>query len=140
MDSIASWARARIGLLATVVIAALALALHAAPPARANAQQLSIMMDDDQVLYNSDAQRFKVLLSMKGLGVDMVRATVLWSVVAHGTKDPRTHHRFDPTNPAAYPRANWVIFDQLIKDAAYLGIGVYFNITGPGPPWAMGKT
>ena len=62
---------------------------------------------------------------------------MLWSVIAHGTKDPRTHHRFDPTNPADYPRSNWVIYDQLIKDAAYLGIGLYFNITGPGPKRRM---
>jgi hypothetical protein len=124
-----------------VVLAVSALGLRSAPAARANMQtQLSIMMDDDQVVYAAEGVRMNVLRRMKSLGVDLVRATVLWNVVAQGTKDPRTHHRFDPTNPQSYPRSNWTRYDQLVRDAASVGIGVYFNITGPGPAWAMGNT
>jgi hypothetical protein len=132
--------RARIGLLAAVALGALTFALHAAPSARANARQISIMMDDNLVVYSPNNLRLAALKSMKAIGVDLIRATVLWNIVAHGTKDPRTHHRFDPTNPADYPKANWVLYDQLVQDAQAVGIGVYFNVTGPGPPWAMGKT
>jgi hypothetical protein len=130
-----------VALGATALTVTLAFTLLAAPAAHANEQrQLSIMMDDDQVVYAPEPQRLRVLQRMKSIGVDLVRATVLWSVAAQGTKSPRTHHRFDPTNPADYPSSNWTRYDQLVRDAASVGISVYFNITGPGPPWAMGKT
>ncbi|HWF71921.1 MAG TPA: hypothetical protein VG186_01175, partial [Solirubrobacteraceae bacterium] len=58
----------------------------------------------------------------------------------HGTKNPATHHRFNPTNSADYPKNAWLNYDQLAVDAKAIGINVYFDVTGPGPPWAMGKT
>jgi hypothetical protein len=131
----------------TILLAALAaiaavvclFALRAAP-ARASTTQLSVMMDDDQLLYSGDQVRMATLRAMSHVGVQMVRVTVLWNIIAHGTKDPRTHHRFDPTVPRAYPRGAWLPYDQLVQDAAKVGILVYFDVTGPGPPWAMGKT
>jgi hypothetical protein len=140
MPSISVRLRAYTLPLVLAVLASFAVALHVAPAARANASQISIMMDDDQVVYAPDTQRIAVLEPMKSLGVDLVRATVLWSVVAQGTPNPRTHRRFDPTNPRDYPRGNWLRYDQLINDASAVGIGVYFNVTGPGPSWAMGRT
>jgi hypothetical protein len=119
---------------------ALAIALRGASAARASQTQLSVMMDDNLLVYAPDATRYAALQRMKNLGVNAVRATLLWSVVAHGTKDPATHPRFDPTKPASYPRGAWLNYDQLVADAHALGIVVYFDVTGPGPSWAMGKT
>jgi hypothetical protein len=127
-------------LVAIAVLATLVCGLRSASPAGANPQQVSIMMDDDQLVYAPDSRRMAVLRSMKALGVDIVRATVLWGAIAHGTSDPRTNSAFDPTNPADYPAGNWVNYDQLVNDAQQVGIGLYFNVTGPGPPWAMGRT
>ena len=99
-----------------------------------------MMMDDNLLLYSANTTRYETLQHMKDLGVLIVRATLLWSDVARGTKNPATHHRFNPANPAAYPRTNWTDYDELVEDAKALGMIVYFDVTGPGPPWAMGKT
>src|SRR4051794_19481854 len=57
--------------------------------AHAGPQQLSVMMDDDSLVYRGDAARDRALKLMKALGVDEVRVTVLWSVVADGAGKTR---------------------------------------------------
>ena len=81
----------------------------AVPAARASDDQLSIMMDDDLLLYSGDQVRDAALHKMAAAGVDMVRVTVLWSVVADRAKTGhRQHVRFNKlgaANPKAYPEA-----------------------------------
>jgi hypothetical protein len=133
--------RSRAILLAAIALTALVAAcLRAVPAARADQYQTSIMMDDNLLLYSGNTTAYLTLEHMKALGVQEVRATLLWSAVARGTKNPATHRRFDPTKPGAYPRANWVPYDDLVEDAKALGMIVYFDVTGPGPAWAMGTT
>lgn len=132
--------RLRAVLLATTAMLAVGISLSAAAAARASATQFSIMMDDNLLVYGNQTVRLQALQQMKNLGVDAVRATLLWSAVAKGTKNPATHHRFDPTNSADYPRGAWSAYDQLVVSAQAYGIAVYFDVTGPGPAWAMGKT
>ena len=139
MSSVASRPRPRATLLLLLVLIPIAFALRAAP-AHASQDQVSVMMDDNLLLYAGRATSYLTLESMKSLGVKAVRATLLWSVVARGTKNPATHHRFNPTNPADYPSGAWTIYDNLVEDAKALGIVVYFDVTGPGPSWAMGTT
>jgi len=67
---------------------------------------------------------------MKALGVDAVRVTVLWSVVAEGKKNNK---RAD--DPAGYPAGNWDRYDTLVYSAKQAGIEVLFNVTGPGPAY-----
>jgi hypothetical protein len=139
----------RTTILALFVGALLAPAAHASP------QQISIMMDDDLLVYRSDAVAARALTQMKSLGVDTIRVTVLWSVVANNArptkaeiaklkgsakeKARRQAQRFKATNPSTYPRQNWDRYDNLLKAAADRGIKVYFNVTGPGPLWASTK-
>ncbi|MCW2968203.1 MAG: hypothetical protein JWM71_1975, partial [Solirubrobacteraceae bacterium] len=124
------------------LLAALLVGL-AAPAAHANGSQVSVMMDDNQLLYRSDKVRDKALAQMKSLGVDYVRATVLWSVVAdHARSTKKLDKRFrklGAANPKAYPRLNWNRFDGLVRTAQAFGIGVYFDVTGPGPAWGREK-
>ena len=76
------------------------------------------------------------LRRMKAAGVDTVRVTVLWSVVAENLKKrPK-----DPSNPRSYPSANWAKYDSMTTVAKELGINVLFNVTGPGPSWAHEKS
>jgi hypothetical protein len=140
MSSVFPRPRSRAILLAALALVPFAFALHGAPPARASTDQVSIMMDDNLLVYAPDSTRYTTLEAMRNLGVLAVRATLLWSVVAKGTKNPATHRRFDPTNPADYPRGAWANYDRLVEDAKALGMVVYFDVTGPGPAWAMGKT
>ncbi len=120
--------------LTLVLTAILPVGVLRTAPALASPLQVSIMMDDDLLVNHSDKLRDKALLRMKSLGVEYVRATVLWSVVAAGTK----LGHFDAKNPAAYPHHNWDRFDNLVRSAQRDGIGVYFDVTGPGPRWAQG--
>ena len=134
----------------------LAFALLTPAAAHAGPDQVSMLMDDDLLLYRGDAVRDRAMVRMKQLGVDYLRVTVLWSVVAERTRPTaaeirqlktsrlraqakRQARRFRASNPRTYPTQNWDRYDRLVKKARELGLGVYFNVTPPGPPWAMGK-
>ena len=132
------------------------LSVLGAPAAQASPEQVSVMMDDDQLLYRGDKVRGRTLVQMRSLGVDVVRATVLWKTLAEGasltnkeisrlkgnTLKERARgqrRRFKPSNPRTYPTRNWDRYDNLVKDAAKYGMRVYFTITGPGPSYAHRK-
>lgn len=119
--------------------AALACAAGAAAlPSRAEAADfmVSVMQDDNQLLYGTQEERMRALDYMRGLGVDAVRVTVLWESVA-----PRRRPKSKPTtDPAAYPRTRWDRYDDLVRTAESRGIDVYFNVTAPGPRWAHAKS
>jgi len=142
--------------LRTTAIAALMLLTLSVPAAQASPDQVSVMMDDDQLLYRTDALRGRALVQMRSLGVDIVRATVLWKNVAEGASltdkeisrlkgdklkagARAQRKRFRAKNPRTYPTRNWDRYDNLVKDAAKFGIRVYFTITGPGPSYAHRK-
>ena len=120
--------------------ALLLLALTLPASAAANPSMLSIMMDDDQLLYRGDDARDTALKTMKRLGVDYVRVTVLWEVVAENARSTAARRRrFKADNPATYPPGNWDRYDRLVRAGQTLGVGIYFNVTGPGPDWAHKK-
>ena len=140
----------------TFALAALLLMTIGAGSAQASPEQASIMMDDDQLVYRTDATRARALVAMKSLGVEVVRVTVLWKTVAEGAsltnkeiarlkgdrlkaRARRQRARFKPRNPRTYPTRNWDRYDNLVKEAANLGLRVYFTITGPGPSYAHRK-
>jgi len=130
------------GLSAVLVALSLLLVMAAtrATPAHASPAQLSVMMDDDQLVYRDDRTRDRALASMKALGVDMVRVTLLWSVVAdHARSTPAQRRRFVASNPSTYPVRNWDRYDGVVRTAQRLGIAVYFDVTGPGPSWGHGR-
>ncbi|HEY3186372.1 MAG TPA: hypothetical protein VGJ70_02780 [Solirubrobacteraceae bacterium] len=122
------------------LIAAALLACAVAPPAaaRASATQVSIMQDDDQLVYRDDSTRDRALDEMKALGVDVVRATVLWRNVAAGVTHAAARRR-DLSSPRAYGVAVWNRYDNLVRAAQARGLRVYFSVTGPAPDWAHGK-
>ncbi len=123
-----------------VLLFALLGATAATAPAQASPNQISIMLDDDELLYRGDAERNLALERMKGLGVDYARVSVLWSVAAENTRRTKaSRRRFRADDPSTYPIGNWDRYDRLVRAAQRIGIGVYFNVTGPGPPWAHGR-
>lgn len=133
-------------LLASAALCALLLVASAStrpPAARASTDQLSIMMDDDLLVYRDDATRDDALRRMKSLGVDTVRVTVLWSSVAENAlKTPARTKRFKKlgaANPKAYLSSTWDRYDRLVRSANALGIQTYFDVTGPGPAFAHAK-
>ena len=60
-----------------VVLSVMLFAMAAPAVARASSSQISVMMDDDLLLYRTDAIRDNTLRQMKILGADAVRVTVL---------------------------------------------------------------
>ena len=124
------------------LLLALALAGLAAPVTASAGPELmlSVMMDDDHLLYRGDQVRDDALRRMSRLGVDYVRVTVLWNVVAENAKKGKARRkRFKPDDPHTYPAGNWDRYDRLVRAAQRFNVGIYFNVTGPGPRWAHGK-
>src|SRR3954452_21132708 len=101
--------------------------------AQASKFELSVMQDDNLLIYSNAASRVYALNKMKGLGVDAVRVSVLWDAVAPKRK-PR-----NGADPKAYRASNWDKYDDLAREAAARGIGVYFDVTPPGPRWTQAK-
>src|SRR3954454_24851458 len=87
-----------------MLLACLAVAsgLAASP---AQAMELTLQ-DDAHVLYRGDAEVRETLTRIRALGVDRVRLTASWSIIA---PQPGSLERpdFDASDPAAYPQANW---------------------------------
>jgi hypothetical protein len=139
-----------------LVPVALVLLAFCAPAAHAAPDQASLMMDDDQLLYRGDVTASRSLVVMRSFGVDAVRATVLWKTVAEGAsltnkeinrlkgakakaKARAQRKRFKANDPRTYPTRNWDRYDNLVKQAASLGMRVYFTLTGPGPAYGHQK-
>ena len=124
--------------------------------AHADSDQASIIMDDDQLLYRGDNTSARALTTARSLGAEVVRATVLWRVVAENANLSNAEikkikgeklrkraiaqrARFKPGDPRTYPTRNWDRYDNLVKTATQLGMRVLFTVTGPGPRFAHKK-
>jgi hypothetical protein len=97
----------------------------------------SIFQDDDHLLYAPTPTVNQTLDTLRGLGVDRLRLTVLWGAIAPVPLAPVHPPHFDASNPASYPAAAWAPYDRIVRLARTHGIGVAFNVTAPGPLWAM---
>ena len=119
-------------LVVLAVLAALALvpvAAHAAD------DQESTFQDDALLVYGSPSEQALALDMLKGLGVDRVRATVIWKLVAPDS-DAATKPKFDATDPNAYPAGAWDRYDTLVRLADAKGVGLNFDVADPAPLWA----
>jgi len=124
--------------LLTVAVAAVAVVLVLASSSRPAPRVVeSIFQDDQYLLYEPPAIVEKTLDALAALGVDRVRLTVLWSVIAPDPDSTSPPPGFVASDPADYPAANWARYDRVVELARARGIGVDFNFTAPGPLWAM---
>jgi len=119
----------RLTTLTTAVLIALAL-LPAA--AGASPREYALFQDDKLLVESGDGQRSATLDEVKGLGVDMIKVQLNWSVVAPGAR--RKPSGFDATDPAQYP--GWARYDSLVADARAHGFKVMFALAPPAPGWA----
>jgi hypothetical protein len=122
------------------VIAA-AMAVVAVAPSTAAASPLaplpreSMFQDDTLLVYNTPLGVAQTLDALHSLGVDRVRVSLFWNLVAPAANS-RSRPRFDAGDPAAYPAGAWDRYDRLLTFATARGIGVDFNVTDPAPLWA----
>ena len=128
--------------LRTLLLACALLGACLALPATAPAARymVSVMQDDNQLVYGNGKQRRNALGRMSGLGVEAARVTMLWRVVAPAPTARRKPRGFNGANPRDYPPTHWDRYDELVVDAAARGIQVYLNPTGAGPRWVNGTT
>ncbi|MGI8413695.1 MAG: hypothetical protein ACR2LV_09485 [Solirubrobacteraceae bacterium] len=107
-------------------------------PALASRAQEATLMDDGRLIYAPPDQVARTLAQIASLGVDRVKVSVSWAVVAPDPGSAR-HPNFDATDPAAYPRGAWDRYDTVVRMAHELGLGVYFQFTPPAPKWALAR-
>ena len=98
-----------------------------------------MFQDDPHLVYASTATVTRTLDVLKGLGVNQIRATVVWKDVALDAFSSRAPAHFDATNPAAYPASSWAPYDRLDELARARGMAVNFNVTAPAPLWAVAR-
>ena len=125
--------------VATLTDVATLLCVVALAPASARAGQTqeSIFQDDNHLVFSPTATVEHTLAILRSLGVQRVRVNVEWAVIAPSATSALRPAGFDAADPADYPAAGWVLYDRVLKLAERDGIGVEFNITSPGPLWAM---
>src|SRR5215212_5120690 len=121
-------------LIKTSLLTALA-AIALTAPAHASSTQESIFQDDATLLGDDVGKREQTLDEMQALGVDTVRALVLWNRIAPDALSS-TKPSFDAGDPDAYPAGNWARVDALVQGAQARGMQMLLTPTGPGPGWA----
>jgi hypothetical protein len=125
-------------LILAVVVVAFVLSAgssNRALPAPVSRTGLQTILEDEVDLHSNPEV---ALGQYKRLGVDRVRVYVAWSAVA---PDPTSRHRpdgFNAADPAAYPPANWGIYDEIVRDIKAHGMGIDLTVGAPPPLWARG--
>jgi Cellulase (glycosyl hydrolase family 5) len=97
----------------------------------------TIVQDDALLLHRSDAETRATLRELRRIGVDWVRVTAGWSVIAPDPQSPRAP-AFDARDPDAYPDGAWGPLDRLVTMARDEGLRVLMDIAFWAPRWATG--
>jgi hypothetical protein len=128
--------RSRPRLAVLLRLAVLALLLFAVPAGRAVASpsQISIIQDDARL----DNDPATTLARARLLGAQVIRVSVHWNWIAPAPNAKKQPRHFDATDPAAYPAANWRLWDAIAIEAHGEGIRVDFDLMGGAPRWALG--
>jgi hypothetical protein len=98
----------------------------------------TIVQDDAELLHRSPQRIASTLDDLRDLGVDWVRVTAGWSVIAPSPTAARRPD-FDATDPDAYPPGAWAALDRLVAMAADRGLRVSIDIAFWAPRWAVGR-
>jgi hypothetical protein len=115
------------------LLISLAALLATAAPASAAKFMLSVIQDDDRLIYSNASARLQTLNRAKLLGADAVRVSVLWDAVAPRRRPRRGY------DPKAYRAAHWDRYDDVVRAAGARGLIVYLDVTPPGPRWSQAK-
>ena len=103
----------------------------------ARAPVATVVQDDAELLHRPRARIAATLDDMRALGVDWVRVTAGWSVIAPAPRATR-RPRFDARDPAAYPEGAWSALDRLDRMARRRGLRMAIDIAFWAPRWAVG--
>jgi hypothetical protein len=115
-----------------VLVASVAGVLASA--AHASNQQEGMLQADASLM----ADPTGTLSRLRLLGVQRIRLAVRWQYIAPSPNSRLMPSHFDATDPAAYPAANWKLWDRLVTDTSQAGIPLDFDVMGGAPKWALG--
>ena len=111
----------------------------ATAPARASAAPVeTIVQDDALMLHASEADVRRGMERARDLGIDRVRLTAGWSVIAPHPDSPLVPI-FDATDPAKYPAGSWDHLDRAVRIATETGIAPMIDIAFWAPRWATSE-
>src|SRR3954447_11426229 len=116
----------------TLLIALLAVLAIVPAQAQASRSQQSVFEDETSLLYSGPDRRDQTLDELRDLGVDVIRANVIWNRYAP-SPGSKSKPSFDASDPNAYALRE---LDALVDGANARGMAVLLTPTGPGPAWA----
>jgi hypothetical protein len=96
----------------------------------------TVLQDDAVLLHSDDAGVMQAMQELKQLGVDRVRITAGWSVLAPSPDSPTPPAGFDGSDPAAYAPLIWRNLDRAVRDAHAVGLKLDIDIAFWAPRWA----
>lgn len=105
--------------------------------ASAYSRMESTFQDDPRLVYGTPKVRNATLDEVKALGVDRIRVSVFWNLLAPQPTSGTKPEGFDGSDPNAYAASAWARYDDLIDAIHARGMKVNLNPTAPGPLWAM---
>jgi hypothetical protein len=105
-------------------------------PGPAPARVVTVVQDDAELLHRSPQRIARTLDDLRDLGVDWVRVTAGWSVIAPSPAAPRAPRGFDATDPDAYPDGAWDALDRLSRMTRDRGMRLNVDIAFWAPRWA----
>ncbi|MCW2990242.1 MAG: hypothetical protein JWM73_836 [Solirubrobacterales bacterium] len=95
----------------------------------------TVVQDDATFLHTPPEKIAEALARTKALGIQRIRVTAGWSVIAPDP-DASVKPAFDDTDPAAYPVGNWMNLDRIVRMAHDAGVEVMIDIAFWAPRWA----
>ncbi len=90
-------------------------------------------------MFRTPSQVAGTLDTLRGLGVDRIRVSLYWNIVAPNPGST-TRPSFNAADPSAYPQEGWKRYDLIDQLATERGIAVNWNLVPPAPAWASAAT
>jgi len=131
--------RAASVLLAALTLTAAAIGCGGDEPSSDRAPRVAtIVQDDAELLHRSPQRTAATVDDLRDLGVDWVRVTAGWSVIAPA---PTATQRpdFDARDPGAYPAGAWSGLDRVVALTRERKLRVAIDIAFWAPRWAVGR-
>ncbi|WP_354701441.1 hypothetical protein [Paraconexibacter sp. AEG42_29] len=110
-----------------------------AAPSGPSKRVVAIVQDDAELLHRSPQRIAATLDDLRGLGVDWVRVTAGWSVIAPDPTADRRPAGFDAADPGAYPDGAWDALDRLQRLTRRRGLRIAIDIAFWAPRWAVAR-
>jgi len=96
----------------------------------------TVMQDDAQLLHRSPRQVRRATRRMAAIGVDRVRLTASWSILAPAPES-RRRPRFDASSSRAYPEGGFARLDRAVREVEAAGMESMIDIAFFAPRWAV---